>query len=100
LGSKHTLLKEGIGWGNMPLPMVESDLAAGRLVRLDLPDVRGGVYSLEAIYRAATPPGPAATWLIERFKSQVSLPAVRGKSNSRQPKAVASSKAKRKSKQS
>jgi DNA-binding transcriptional LysR family regulator len=72
LGSKHMLLKEGIGWGNMPLPMVQEDLDAGRLIHLDLPDTRGGVYSLEAIYRADTPPGPAASWLIERFKGQVS----------------------------
>jgi DNA-binding transcriptional LysR family regulator len=71
MGSKHTLLKEGIGWGNMPLPMVEEDLKAGRLVRLNLPDLKGGDYTLDAIYRTDTPPGPAATWLIDRFKSQI-----------------------------
>ena len=26
LGAKHALLREGIGWGNMPLPMIEPDL--------------------------------------------------------------------------
>ena len=72
LGSKHLLLKEGIGWGNMPVPMVQEDIDSGRLVHLDLPDSKGGVYSLEAIYRADTPPGPAAAWLIARFQSQVS----------------------------
>ena len=72
LGSKHLLLKEGIGWGNMPAPMVQEDIESGRLVHLDLPDAKGGVYSLEAIYRADTPPGPAAAWLIARFQSQVS----------------------------
>jgi hypothetical protein len=41
------LLKEGIGWGNMPAPMVQGDIDSGRLVHLDLPDVKGGVYSLE-----------------------------------------------------
>jgi DNA-binding transcriptional LysR family regulator len=70
LGSKHMLLKEGIGWGNMPEPMVREDLAAGRLVHLDLPDCRGGAYRLQAIYRTDTPPGPAASWLIERFQGQ------------------------------
>jgi DNA-binding transcriptional LysR family regulator len=70
LGSKHMLLKEGIGWGNMPAPMVEDDIKAGRLVQLDLPDTKGGIYSLEAIYCSDTPPGPAATWLIHSFKSQ------------------------------
>jgi DNA-binding transcriptional LysR family regulator len=70
LGSKHMLLKEGIGWGNMPLPMIEEDLALGRLVRLDLPDMISGVYPFEAIYRADTPPGPAGSWLIARFQAQ------------------------------
>ena len=72
LGSKHLLLKEGIGWGNMPLPMVQQDIDSGRLVHLDLPDAKGGIYSLEVIYRTDTPPGPAAAWLIARFQSQVS----------------------------
>jgi DNA-binding transcriptional LysR family regulator len=71
MGSKHTLLKEGIGWGNMPLPMIEEDLKVGRLVGLNLPDLKGGDYTLDAIYRTDTPPGPAATWLIDRFKSQI-----------------------------
>src|SRR5215831_4649366 len=31
LGSKHMLLKEGIGWGYMPEPMVREDLREGRL---------------------------------------------------------------------
>jgi DNA-binding transcriptional LysR family regulator len=59
LGSKHMLLKAGIGWGNMPLPLIEEDLAAGRLVALKLPDLKGGAYTLEAIYRTDAPPGPA-----------------------------------------
>lgn len=72
LASKHMLLREGIGWGNMPLPMVQEDLKAGRLVRLDLPDCKGGLYKFDAIYRTDTPPGPAASWLISRFLSQAS----------------------------
>lgn len=70
LGAKHMLLREGIGWGNMPLPMIRDDLASGRLVQLDMPDCKGGVYSFDAIYRTDTPPGPAARWLIERFAQQ------------------------------
>ena len=81
LGSKHMLLKEGIGWGNMPMPMVQEDLDSGRLVHLDLPDTKGGIYSLEAIYRADTPPGPAAAWLIARFKSQVPNATITAKPN-------------------
>lgn len=67
LGSKHALLREGIGWGNMPLPMVEADLSAGILVRLHMPDHHGGTYRFDGIHRADTPPGPAATWLLQRF---------------------------------
>ena len=37
-----------------------------------LPDVAPFDYPLDAIYRVDTPPGPAATWLIERFRGQAS----------------------------
>jgi DNA-binding transcriptional LysR family regulator len=70
LGSKHMLLKEGIGWGNMPEPMVSEDLEAGRLVRLDMPEWKSVSYRLQAIYRTDTPPGPAGSWLISRFVAQ------------------------------
>ncbi len=71
LGSKHMLLREGIGWGNMPLPMIQEDLDAGRLVRLDMPDCKGGPYRLQAVHRTDSPPGPAASFLISRFESQM-----------------------------
>ena len=74
LGAKHMLLREGIGWGNMPEPMVREDLASGRLVLLDMPDVRGGPYRLQAVYRSDSPPGPAARFLIERFEGQTGVP--------------------------
>jgi DNA-binding transcriptional LysR family regulator len=70
LYAKHMLLRAGIGWGMMPLAMVKDDLAAGVLVELSLPDGAAFDYSVDAIYRADTPPGPAACWLIERFRSQ------------------------------
>jgi DNA-binding transcriptional LysR family regulator len=70
LGAKHMLLREGIGWGNMPEEMVEDDLASGRLVPLDLPEIRSQPYIFDVIYRTDTPPGPAARWLIERFVQQ------------------------------
>lgn len=70
LGAKHMLLKEGIGWGNMPEPMVREDIAAGRLVELDMPDCKGGQYRLQAIFQTDTPPGPAASFLISRFEGQ------------------------------
>lgn len=67
LSAKHALLREGIGWGNMPRPMVEADLAAGTLVRLALPEFGGETYRLSAIWRRAAPPGPAAAWLVDQF---------------------------------
>lgn len=70
LGSKHALLLAGIGWGNMPEPMVREDLAAGRLKQLDLPEWACGIYQMQAIYRTDSPPGPAAAWMIERFVQQ------------------------------
>jgi DNA-binding transcriptional LysR family regulator len=71
LGAKHALLLAGVGWGNMPEPMVRDDLAAGRLKRLELPEWAGSPYPFQAIYRTDTPPGPAAAWLIKRFAGQV-----------------------------
>jgi DNA-binding transcriptional LysR family regulator len=67
LGAKHMLLREGIGWGNMPKPMIQEDLDSGRLVQLDLSEYTSGQYTFDAIYRTDVPPGPAARWLIERF---------------------------------
>lgn len=69
LGAKHALLREGIGWGNMPLPMIEPDLVAGTLVRLAMPDHPGGIYRFAGIWRRDTPPGPAASWLLDQFVS-------------------------------
>ena len=70
LASKHMLLKAGIGWGMMPLWMVTGDIEAGRLVPLDLPDQVAFDYRVDVIYRTDTPPGPAAAWLVERFRRQ------------------------------
>ncbi|WHU04630.1 MULTISPECIES: LysR family transcriptional regulator [unclassified Sphingomonas] len=67
LGAKHALLREGIGWGNMPLPMIEADLVAGTLIRLGMPDHVGGTYRFSGIWRRDTPPGPAAAWLLDQF---------------------------------
>jgi DNA-binding transcriptional LysR family regulator len=67
LAAKHQLLLGGLGWGGMPEPMVRADIEAGRLVRLNLLDWRGGEYVMQAVYKTDTPPGPAGQWLIERL---------------------------------
>ncbi|MGA7527643.1 MAG: LysR substrate-binding domain-containing protein, partial [Pseudolabrys sp.] len=75
LGSKHMLLREGIGWGYMPEPLVHEDIDRGRLVRLDVPEYKDGFLRLHAIYRTDTPPGPAASWLVARFETQARVMA-------------------------
>jgi DNA-binding transcriptional LysR family regulator len=67
LAVKHALLLAGLGWGGMPEPAVRDDIAAGRLVQLNLRNWRGGEYNLQAVHKVDTPPGPAGRWLIERL---------------------------------
>ncbi len=78
LGAKHALLREGVGWGNMPLPLVAVDLSTGALVRLAIPDHPGGTYRFAGVWRRDTPPGPAAAWLLNEFvrlgAADVSMP--------------------------
>ena len=73
LGAKLELLREGIGWGNMPLGMVEDDLAHGRLVRLQMSDDIGGPYRLSAFWRRDDPPGPATKWLLDSLVRRLVL---------------------------
>jgi DNA-binding transcriptional LysR family regulator len=68
LGAKHALLLAGVGWGSMPEPMVRDDLASGGLVRLALDHWAADLYTLQAIHRSDTTPGPAARWLIDRIR--------------------------------
>jgi DNA-binding transcriptional LysR family regulator len=79
LSTKHAFLKDGIGWGGMPLHMVEKDIASGSLVILNVDDVPPGGFMLtmSAYHRASDPPGPAGRWLIDHLRDsweQVSSP--------------------------
>jgi DNA-binding transcriptional LysR family regulator len=65
--ARHKLLLAGLGWCGMPEPLVRADIEAGRLVRLNLTDWKGGVYNLKVVHKVDTPPGPAGRWLIERL---------------------------------
>jgi DNA-binding transcriptional LysR family regulator len=67
LGAKHALLLAGMGWGNMPKPMVSDDLKRGRLVELQIETSSEQVYPFHTVHRSDTPPGPAASWLMERL---------------------------------
>ncbi|MCP5397178.1 MAG: LysR family transcriptional regulator [Sphingomonadaceae bacterium] len=71
LSAKHALLREGIGWGNMPRHMVADDLAAGRLVLLDLPESPGADYSLTALWRRDMLLGPAASWMVDALQARL-----------------------------
>lgn len=70
LSTKYAFLKDGLGWGGMPLHMVEGDIAAGILVKLDIEDMPTGrtLVTMNAVHAAATPPGPAGKWLISRLR--------------------------------
>lgn len=67
LGAKHALLREGIGWGNMPKHAIEEDCAKGVLVQLNLPEGTGHDYRLKALWRRDCRPGPAGCWLLDAF---------------------------------
>jgi DNA-binding transcriptional LysR family regulator len=67
LSSKHALLRNGIGWGNMPLEFVQWDLDAGRLVQLQIPEGSAFSFPLYVIRRGDEQPGPATRWLMQQF---------------------------------
>jgi DNA-binding transcriptional LysR family regulator len=69
--TKRNLILSGLGWGGLPTWMILEDVAAGRLAVLDLEPYPERPYQLHAFYRADSPPGPAASWLIERFKQEL-----------------------------
>jgi DNA-binding transcriptional LysR family regulator len=76
LGAKLAFLRAGFGFGVMPLPSIEADLASGALVEITTEDApRGGrLMEMWAVYRTDGPPGPAGRWFIDRLKqAQASL---------------------------
>lgn len=71
LGAKHEMLRAGVGWGSLPGHMVEDDLAAGRLVRLE-PAMWEGAAGLPRLPVAVAHSrrkglGAAGRWLFERL---------------------------------
>jgi len=71
LGSKHALLRAGLGWGNMPQTMVREDIRAGRLIELPLAVDKGEEYPIYLIQRTDAAPGQAGKWLTERFAEEL-----------------------------
>jgi DNA-binding transcriptional LysR family regulator len=72
LGAKLAFLRAGLGFGGMPLHLVEADLARGTLVEIATEGVPPGghMITMSAIYRTDSPPGPAGRWFIERLKRE------------------------------
>jgi DNA-binding transcriptional LysR family regulator len=71
LGARHAMLVAGLGWCSMPAHMVKEDIAAGRLVKLDIRQPGGakgfprpGVVLARRKEKAL---GPAGSWLAKRL---------------------------------
>jgi len=64
--TKHALILAGLGWGKLPVEMVQDDLASGALVKLHLQEwgSQPTPIPLSSIIRTDTAPGPAAQWLL------------------------------------
>ncbi|PZM11348.1 LysR family transcriptional regulator [Rhizobium tubonense] len=72
IATKHNLIRGGLGWGGLPAALIFDDLQRGQLVHLDLEAYEQGLYPIYAIRKISNPPGPAATWMIEAFRSSLS----------------------------
>ncbi len=70
LGTKKSMLLAGLGWGSMPSHMVSEEVARGELKRIEPVGfnpmtarlVLGVAYCIDRSL------GPAATWVVERFR--------------------------------
>jgi DNA-binding transcriptional LysR family regulator len=73
LGAKLAFLRAGLGYGALPLHVIEADLASGALVQIRLEDAppEGLETAMSAIYRTDSPLGPAGRWLMQRLKQEV-----------------------------
>jgi DNA-binding transcriptional LysR family regulator len=71
LSAKHALLLAGLGFGGMPLHLVQDELRAGTLVRLELSEWEGDdrppSVPMCVTWRDDKPLGPAARWMMERM---------------------------------
>jgi DNA-binding transcriptional LysR family regulator len=74
IAAKRDLLLTGVGWGIMPLHLVDEDIAEGRLQRIepkksDYPASRRPgephLVPMFCVHRSGRTPGPASRWLID-----------------------------------
>jgi len=69
LGAKHEFLRAGLGWGHMPLHLVQADLDGGALIKIRVEGLaRDVLMSMKTVFRKDAPPGPAARTFIAQLK--------------------------------
>ncbi len=70
VATKLALIRGGLGWGNVPVDMVGSDVSEGRLVKLALAEWGGKpvLVPMSSIARVGSPAGPATAWLRRRLE--------------------------------
>ncbi len=69
LGAKHAFLRAGLGWGHMPLHIVQADLSSGTLVKIRVEGhPRELLMPMRAVFRKDAPPGPAGRTFIAQLK--------------------------------
>ena len=69
LGAKHAFLKAGLGWGHMPLHMVNADVQSGALVKIRVEGTpRDMSLPMRVVFRKDAPPGPAGRAFIAQLK--------------------------------
>lgn len=69
LGAKHAFLRAGLGWGHMPLHMVQDDLDKKALVKIRVESLpRDVIMQMRVVFRRDAPPGPAARAFIAQLK--------------------------------
>jgi DNA-binding transcriptional LysR family regulator len=75
LGTKHALLRAGMGWGNMPLHVVRDDLAAGRLVCIatSYHPPQGSDLPVQCVYKPDHRAGPALSWWLDTLAQMETL---------------------------
>jgi DNA-binding transcriptional LysR family regulator len=72
--SKHSLIAAGMGWGSLPLWMIDHELQAGTLVRLPVAAFCEGGETMVQTYlarRADRPPGPAASAFSQALRAEL-----------------------------
>lgn len=70
---KHELIRAGLGWGMLPSWLVEDDVAAGNLVRLDVPALGADGRDFEQSYlvhRIDAPLGPVGNCIREALRRE------------------------------